>query len=196
MTAQQAVSTQASGRAVAGSSGRMIAGRRDPASAFAPAVNPAPRKRVPYRTGSGRLLPVCLGSAAHGVQRGKQKRRRSLRFWRDEQRAHGRVTGLAGRGAHIGHRSDPARGPSAITAGAGVDHDARQRLLAHRLRHRPGPLEPARVAAPSGSDASGDPPFTVDKALQPRRWNSVDVVVSAHASILIAVANVWASRSR
>jgi hypothetical protein len=47
-----------------------------------------------------------------------------------------------------------------------------------------------------GSDASGDPPFTVDKALQPRRWNSVDVVVSAHASILIAAANVWASRSR
>jgi len=41
-----------------------------------------------------------------------------------------------------------------------------------------------------GSDASGDPPFTVDKALQPRRWNSVDVVVSAHASILIAVASV------
>jgi hypothetical protein len=28
-----------------------------------------------------------------------------------------------------------------------------------------------------GSDASGDPPFTVDKALQPRRWNSVDVVL-------------------
>jgi hypothetical protein len=47
-----------------------------------------------------------------------------------------------------------------------------------------------------GSDASGDPPFTVDKALQPRRWNSVDVMVPAHASILIAVANVWASRSR
>jgi len=196
MTAQQAVSTQASGRAVAGSSGRMIAGRRDPASAFAPAVNPAPRKRVPYRTGSGRLLPVCLGSAAHGAQRGKQKRRRSLRFWRDEQRAHGRVTGLAGRGAHIGHRSDPARGPSAVTAGAGVDHDARQRLLAHRLRHRQDHSSLLVWLRRPGSDASGDPPFTVDKALQPRRWNSVDVVVSAHASILIAVANVWASRSR
>jgi hypothetical protein len=28
-----------------------------------------------------------------------------------------------------------------------------------------------------GSDASGDPPFTVEGALQPRRWASVDVIV-------------------
>ena len=28
-----------------------------------------------------------------------------------------------------------------------------------------------------GSDANGDPPLTVDKAFQPRRWNSVDVVL-------------------
>lgn len=42
MTAQQTVSTQASGRAAAGSSGRMIAGRGGPAGAFARAVNPTP----------------------------------------------------------------------------------------------------------------------------------------------------------
>ena len=51
MTGQQAVSTQASGRAAAGSSGRMIAGPRGPPGAVAPAVNPAPHMRVPYRTG-------------------------------------------------------------------------------------------------------------------------------------------------
>ena len=53
MTAQQAVSTQASGRAATGSSGRVIAGRSDPAGAFVSAVNPIPPHAVPYRTGSG-----------------------------------------------------------------------------------------------------------------------------------------------
>ena len=42
MTTQQTVSTQATGRAAAGSSGRVIAGRSGRACVFAPAVNPPP----------------------------------------------------------------------------------------------------------------------------------------------------------
>ena len=37
-----------------------------------------------------------------------------------------------------------------------------------------------------GSDANGDPPFAVDRLLQPQRWNSVDVILQ-HDDIRIAV---------
>ena len=56
MTAQEAVSTQTSGRAATGSSGRMIAGRSGPAGAFAPAVNLA-SPTADYLTAPGQAHP-------------------------------------------------------------------------------------------------------------------------------------------
>jgi hypothetical protein len=65
----------------------------------------------------------------------------------------------------VQHYPDPTAGRFAVTAGACLDHDAGQRLLAHRLRYRPG-----RFLTWTSGCASGL-----------RQWVSVDVTLRQDA---------------